>query len=305
MLIKKTKEMTDSERIAVENSNNQYLRTLTYAPIGMIVPFGGDTAPSAFLVCDGSALDTTEYEDLFNVIGYTYGGTGDIFYIPNLSYATIDGISFKYIIKTANGITQQDINEILVNAVPKIAIDSGIGFMDAVICVKEGAALRENGIPSDSDYVYKTIDTGSYAGKENILPGGIAARDDNGNLWTGEPVDDVDCVNKKYADDGFVDATNSCVPKIQTTWGPPYDNVITVNESAETDENGLPLNSEYQHTPIDNDSVDPQPGWIVRRNSNGNVRTGVPVKDQECVPYSMYKALLERVEALEEALLNT
>lgn len=92
MLIKETNQMTESEKIAVRNSNNQYLKALAYAPVGMIIPFGGSNAPSTYLLCDGSSLDTTEYADLFSVIGYTYGGSGDIFNLPDLRGKTIVGL---------------------------------------------------------------------------------------------------------------------------------------------------------------------------------------------------------------------
>ncbi len=93
MLIKLTKEMTDSERIAAENSNNQYLKALAYAPVGMIIPFAGSDAPNTFFICAGSYLDTTEYADLFSVIGYTYGGSGDNFKLPDLRGKTIVGLN--------------------------------------------------------------------------------------------------------------------------------------------------------------------------------------------------------------------
>ena len=43
------------------------------APVGMISPFGGSTAPDGWLVCDGSAVSRTDYADLFAVVGTTYG----------------------------------------------------------------------------------------------------------------------------------------------------------------------------------------------------------------------------------------
>lgn len=45
-------------------------------PVGTISMFGGITAPSGWLLCDGSEISRTDYADLFNVIGTTYG-TGD------------------------------------------------------------------------------------------------------------------------------------------------------------------------------------------------------------------------------------
>lgn len=52
-------------------------------PTGSIVMFGSDTPPVGWLMCDGTALDTAEYPTLFNVIGYSYGGSGAVFYTPN------------------------------------------------------------------------------------------------------------------------------------------------------------------------------------------------------------------------------
>lgn len=43
------------------------------APTGCILPYGGNNAPQGWLLCDGSAINRTTYEDLFNVIGTTYG----------------------------------------------------------------------------------------------------------------------------------------------------------------------------------------------------------------------------------------
>jgi microcystin-dependent protein len=53
-------------------------------PTGMIVPFGGDVAPSGFLMCDGSEVDRGTYAALFAVIGENYGnGNGvDTFNLP-------------------------------------------------------------------------------------------------------------------------------------------------------------------------------------------------------------------------------
>ncbi|WP_170000353.1 tail fiber protein [Campylobacter sp. RM9328] len=43
------------------------------------------TTPAGFLVCDGRSLKKSEYAELFAVIGYTYGGSGDNFNIPTFN----------------------------------------------------------------------------------------------------------------------------------------------------------------------------------------------------------------------------
>lgn len=62
-------------------------------PTGTILPFAGSTAPSGFLICDGSAISRTTYADLFAVIGTTYGtGNGSTtFNLPNFVNRTFWG----------------------------------------------------------------------------------------------------------------------------------------------------------------------------------------------------------------------
>jgi microcystin-dependent protein len=55
------------------------------------MPVGGGclwftaTPPTNFLIANGAALDTTAYATLFAVIGYTYGGSGANFNLPNFA----------------------------------------------------------------------------------------------------------------------------------------------------------------------------------------------------------------------------
>jgi microcystin-dependent protein len=52
-------------------------------PSGAIMPFAGSTAPSGWLSADGTSYSTTAYPNLFAAIGYTYGGSGGSFNVPN------------------------------------------------------------------------------------------------------------------------------------------------------------------------------------------------------------------------------
>ena len=51
---------------------------------GKIEMYGGSSAPSGFQLCDGASYDTTAKAALFAVIGYTYGGSGANFNVPDL-----------------------------------------------------------------------------------------------------------------------------------------------------------------------------------------------------------------------------
>lgn len=59
-------------------------------PVGAIMWFGGSSAPTAWLLCDGSAVSRSTYANLFAVVGTTYGsGNGSTtFNLPSISSTT-------------------------------------------------------------------------------------------------------------------------------------------------------------------------------------------------------------------------
>jgi len=69
---------------ALQRQLGDAISNIRVTPAGVIEHFAGSTAPAGYLVCDGRTLITTSYPDLFNAIGYTYGGSGTSFAIPNL-----------------------------------------------------------------------------------------------------------------------------------------------------------------------------------------------------------------------------
>lgn len=74
-------------------------------PIGTITPYGGDSDPDYWLICDGRAISRTTYADLFAVIGTTYG-TGDgstTFNIPDLSGKVAIGSGTNYSLGSTGG----------------------------------------------------------------------------------------------------------------------------------------------------------------------------------------------------------
>lgn len=73
------KVFTAGEVLAAADLNN-----LVMTPSGVISAFGGTAAPTGYLLCDGSSVGTATYSQLFAVIGYSYGGSGANFSLPNL-----------------------------------------------------------------------------------------------------------------------------------------------------------------------------------------------------------------------------
>ena len=70
---------------------------------GMMVVFGGVTAPSGWVLCDGSSYSTTLYPILFSAIGYTWGGYGSSFNVPDMRGIFPRGIGTHGTLKTATG----------------------------------------------------------------------------------------------------------------------------------------------------------------------------------------------------------
>ena len=56
---------------------------------GIVVPWGSASIPSGFLECNGQAVSRSTYAALFAVIGYTYGGSGASFNVPDLTDRTV------------------------------------------------------------------------------------------------------------------------------------------------------------------------------------------------------------------------
>lgn len=66
----------------------------TIMPTASIMPYAGDagsSAPTGFLLCAGQSVPVASYSGLHSVIGYTYGGSGASFNIPDLRGRVIAG----------------------------------------------------------------------------------------------------------------------------------------------------------------------------------------------------------------------
>lgn len=57
--------------------------SVNFMPTGTIQMWPTATAPSGFLLCNGASVSTSTYANLFSVIGYTFGGSGSAFLLPN------------------------------------------------------------------------------------------------------------------------------------------------------------------------------------------------------------------------------
>lgn len=69
-----------------------FANLITTTPVGVIQAFAGSTAPSQWYFCYGQSVSTSTYAALFSAIGYTYGGSGGSFNLPDLRGRTLAGV---------------------------------------------------------------------------------------------------------------------------------------------------------------------------------------------------------------------
>ena len=107
------------------NSNNSGL------PVGTILAFPTTSIPSNFLWADGSLYPTALYPDLFALIGYTYGGSGANFAVPNTTDRFLKGDNGTNI-GTLNGSNTLTENQLpIVNLSGTISVSQNDGDITA------------------------------------------------------------------------------------------------------------------------------------------------------------------------------
>jgi hypothetical protein len=72
-----------------KNFTGQYMTGIQGVNTGIIIPWSSTSIPSGFLECNGQSVSTTTYATLFAVVGYTYGGSGASFLLPDLQDKTV------------------------------------------------------------------------------------------------------------------------------------------------------------------------------------------------------------------------
>jgi len=77
-------------------------------PSGAIMAFAGTYAPDGFLLCDGRTYSAIEYPNLFDVLQYNFGGSGNSFNVPDLRGRVIVAPDKNQRNQAANRITIDD-----------------------------------------------------------------------------------------------------------------------------------------------------------------------------------------------------
>ena len=76
LLVNKTTGSTGQGLYRVTKAN--FLKTLPLIPPGVIVPFGGNTPPVGWLLCDGSEVRKSQYNELFLAIGFNFKDPSEV-----------------------------------------------------------------------------------------------------------------------------------------------------------------------------------------------------------------------------------
>lgn len=75
----------------VNSSLTSTIEAITTVPIGTVISIASNAIPTGWLPCEGASLSTATYSSLFAAIGYTFGGVGATFSLPDLRGEFIRG----------------------------------------------------------------------------------------------------------------------------------------------------------------------------------------------------------------------
>ena len=108
------------------------ISTISSEIVGSVISVASSTAPTGYLKANGASLSTTTYASLFAAIGYTFGGSGGSFSVPDLRGEFIRGWADDRAVDTGRGFgsSQADDFKSHTHNIPAYN-DSDGGFIDS------------------------------------------------------------------------------------------------------------------------------------------------------------------------------
>lgn len=228
----------------VTESEPEYLIMSDSVPIGAIQSYGGNVAPSGWLICDGSAISRTEYSELFYVIGTTYGsGDGSTtFNIPDLKGRTLVGVGNS----GATGATNHTLGQ-----------KSGEETHDHLYALQFGGYYQDTIMENDAYAGVLNYRTNTPV--KGVSVGGYAVA---GNSGTTTAIANVSAAH--YKSEGYSSSVSNMQPYLVVNYiikakQPPTENVIKGLDPQEVLIDAFcPVGSYYETSDI---SFDPNISW--------------------------------------------
>lgn len=108
---------------------------------GTILPFAGAKIPNGWFLCNGAGKNTNDYPFLFRMIGYTYGGSGGTFNLPDFRNRTFWGGDMT------------NVGTVKDSALPNIKGKDGMGWSNRYIGITNNGNYREGALSGEQYYV--------------------------------------------------------------------------------------------------------------------------------------------------------
>ena len=157
-----------------KQTKKNFLSNIATVPVGSLIPFAGTTAPTGYLLCDGSEVKISDYQDLYNVIGYTYKHPSLLIGFNTFALPDLRGRFALGRDNMDNGLTVPDKND------PGTLIDAGGGQANRVTDVSgdtvgqgagsESVALLTNNLPDHTHNLNSSTAQYWAAGTPGALP---------------------------------------------------------------------------------------------------------------------------------------
>ena len=139
-------------------------------PTGAIILYGGTTAPTDWLLCDGTAVSRTTYANLFGIIGTSYGvGDGSTtFNVPDFLGRTVIGTG------SGSGLTVRARGDKVGTETHSLSVDELASHYHNYYNPLAAGSLQTPIPGSSAAGLSATSETGSGTAHQNMQPSGVA-----------------------------------------------------------------------------------------------------------------------------------
>jgi microcystin-dependent protein len=141
---------------------------VSMTPVGATMIWHEQIPPDRWLVCDGSAVSTTDYPELFALWAYKYGGAGAQFGLPDMRNYSPMGVGGNVLLDATAGTVSETLT---VNEIPSHKHDQFIGPTTPAYAGTGGAGRIAYGVLGTASLVpIQTANNGGGLAHNNLSP---------------------------------------------------------------------------------------------------------------------------------------